>query len=59
MKAYQDKIPILVIGGTAGSFLGEYQAGGLIIVLGSMKRRGAGRQLLGSRHARRENFPAV
>lgn len=34
MKAYQDKIPILVIGGTAGSFLGEYQAGGLIIVLG-------------------------
>ena len=34
MKAYQDKFPVLVIGGTAGSFLGEYQAGGLIIVLG-------------------------
>lgn len=34
MKAYQEKVPVLVIGGTAGSFLGEYQAGGLIIVLG-------------------------
>ena len=34
MKAYQDKIPVLVIGGTAGSFLGEYQAGGYILVLG-------------------------
>lgn len=34
MKAYQDKFPVLVIGGKAGSFLGEYQAGGLIIVLG-------------------------
>ena len=34
MKAYEDKIPLLVIGGTAGSFLGEYQAGGRIIVLG-------------------------
>ena len=34
MKAYQDKVPQLVIGGTAGSFLGEYQAGGVIVVLG-------------------------
>ena len=34
MKAYEDKVPVLVIGGRAGSFLGEYQAGGLIIVLG-------------------------
>lgn len=34
MKAYKDKAPVIVIGGTAGSFLGEYQAGGLIIVLG-------------------------
>ena len=34
MKAYQDKIPQMVIGGTAGSFLGEYQAGGVIVVLG-------------------------
>lgn len=34
MKAYDEKIPVMVIGGTAGSFLGEYQAGGVIVVLG-------------------------
>lgn len=34
MKAYGEKQPVLVIGGRAGSFLGEYQAGGLIAVLG-------------------------
>ena len=34
MKEYQDKRPVIVIGGKCGSFLGEYQAGGTIIVLG-------------------------
>ena len=34
MKAYREKVPKLVIGGVAGSFLGEYQAGGVIVVLG-------------------------
>lgn len=34
MKAYKDKIPAIVIGGCAGSFLGEYQAGGVIVALG-------------------------
>lgn len=34
MKEYQQKVPVMIIGGTAGSFLGEYQAGGLIVVLG-------------------------
>ena len=34
MKEYGDKRPALVIGGCAGSFLGEYQAGGTILVLG-------------------------
>ena len=34
MKAYQGKKPVLIVGGTAGSFLGEYQAGGIIAVLG-------------------------
>ena len=34
MKAYMDKIPVIVVGGATGSFLGEYQAGGYIIVLG-------------------------
>nr|MDD6336220.1 glutamate synthase [bacterium] len=34
MKAYQDKNPLLVVGGCAGHFLGEYLAGGTIAVLG-------------------------
>ena len=34
MKAYGDRVPVMVVGGAVGSFLGEYQAGGLIIVLG-------------------------
>ena len=34
MKEYKEKIPVMVIGGVTGSFLGEYQAGGVIIVLG-------------------------
>lgn len=34
MKEYGQKIPVMVIGGCAGSFLGEYQAGGIILVLG-------------------------
>ncbi|WP_320128946.1 glutamate synthase [uncultured Sphaerochaeta sp.] len=34
MKAYQEKQPVLIIGDRAGSFLGEYLAGGTIIVLG-------------------------
>jgi glutamate synthase domain-containing protein 3 len=33
MKQYLDKRPVLVIGGSARSFLGEYMAGGLILVL--------------------------
>ena len=34
MKAYENHEPVLVIGADAGSFLGEYLAGGLILVLG-------------------------
>jgi len=34
LKEYKDKKPVIVVGGSAGSFLGEYLAGGLIIVLG-------------------------
>ena len=33
MKEYKEKVPVLVIGGRTGSFLGEYQAGGIIVVL--------------------------
>jgi len=40
MKAYMSKTPVLVIGGTAGHFLGEYMAGGIIVLLGLEKRAG-------------------
>ena len=33
MKQYKDKKPVIIIGGRAGSFLGEYLAGGIIAVL--------------------------
>ena len=49
MKAYKEKIPVMIIGGCAGSFLGEYQAGGVIIVLGLHKD---GRPIVG-------NFPCT
>jgi glutamate synthase domain-containing protein 3 len=34
MKEYKNKIPVIVVGGKAGAFLGEYMAGGAIIILG-------------------------
>ena len=34
MKEYLDNKPVLVIGGTAQDFLGEYMAGGILILLG-------------------------
>ncbi len=34
MKAYKEHRPVIVVGGIVGSFLGEYQAGGIIVVLG-------------------------
>lgn len=41
MKEYKDKKPVLVIGGTAQDFLGEYMAGGILIVLGLNLNEGA------------------
>ena len=41
MKAYREKVPVLIIGGDCGSFLGEYQAGGIIAVLGLGHEDGA------------------
>lgn len=49
MKEYEDKLPVMVIGGRTGSFLGEYQAGGIILVLGL---HGDGRRIVG-------NFPCA
>jgi glutamate synthase domain-containing protein 3 len=34
MKEYGDKKPVIIIGGTAQDFLGEYMAGGILILLG-------------------------
>ncbi|MCX5641770.1 MAG: hypothetical protein NTY10_00795 [Candidatus Omnitrophica bacterium] len=33
-KSYQNKLPVIIVGGRAGDYLGEYLSGGLIIVLG-------------------------
>lgn len=49
MKEYKDKVPVMIIGGTTGSFLGEYQAGGIIVVLNLSER---GRRIVG-------NFPCT
>jgi len=37
MKSFKKHIPVIIIGGTARDFLGEYQAGGVIILLGLEK----------------------
>lgn len=34
MKEFEEKFPLLIIGGTAKDYLGEYMAGGIIIILG-------------------------
>ncbi len=34
MKEYKELYPKIIIGGSVGDFLGEYQAGGIIVVLG-------------------------
>lgn len=39
MKQYREKRPTLVVGGTTRAFLGEYMAGGLILVLGRTSTR--------------------
>lgn len=33
MKEYKEQVPVLVVGGVAHDFLGEYMAGGILIVL--------------------------
>ncbi len=40
MKEYEGKKPVLVIGGTAQDFLGEYMAGGIMIILGLNLKEG-------------------
>ncbi len=40
MKEYEDKKPVIVVGGTAQDFLGEYMAGGIFVLLGLNLREG-------------------
>jgi len=40
MKEYQQKIPQIVIGQTAGDFLAEYMAGGIMVILGLNLKEG-------------------
>ena len=39
MKSYKENVPVIVVGGVAYDFLGEYMAGGLLIVLGLNKKK--------------------
>ncbi len=34
MKEYKKQVPVIITGGTAGDFFGEYMAGGIMILLG-------------------------
>ncbi|MCR5112918.1 MAG: hypothetical protein K6A63_03150 [Acholeplasmatales bacterium] len=72
MKAYMEKFPLIIVGGSAGNFLGEYQAGGIIVVLGLNGSTYDGKRLVGDftatgmyggklfirGKAEREDFPA-
>jgi glutamate synthase domain-containing protein 3 len=41
MKGFKDQIPVIVAGGTAGDFFGEYMAGGILVLLGIGREKGA------------------
>jgi len=63
MKEYNTKRPILVVGGSTRAFLGEYMAGGLIIVLGlggkpAVEERGIGSGIHGGEIYIRGEVPA-
>lgn len=39
MKSYQDQFPVIIVGGRAEDFFGEYMAGGILILLGLNNER--------------------
>ncbi len=41
MKGYKEHVPVIVAGGTAGDFFGEYMAGGVLVLLGLGRGKGA------------------
>jgi glutamate synthase domain-containing protein 3 len=49
MKAFKKHVPVIIVGGTARDFLGEYQAGGVIILLG-LDRDGLGSKASATEH---------
>jgi glutamate synthase domain-containing protein 3 len=49
MKAFKKHVPVIIVGGTARDFLGEYQAGGVIILLG-LDRNGLGSKASTTEH---------
>jgi glutamate synthase domain-containing protein 3 len=62
MKQYMDKRPVLVVGGSARAFVGEYMAGGLLVVLGlsgipPLSERGVGSGIHGGEIFVRGNVP--
>ncbi|MDD1673433.1 MAG: hypothetical protein LUP99_03385 [Methanomicrobiales archaeon] len=48
MKEYNRKRPVLVVGGSARAFLGEYMAGGLLVVLGLREEKPIDERGIGS-----------
>jgi glutamate synthase domain-containing protein 3 len=63
MKEFDQKRPILVVGGSSRAFLGEYMAGGLVIVLGlhgnpPVSERGIGSGIHGGEIFIRGDVPA-
>lgn len=52
MKAYKDQVPVIVVGGRAGDFFGEYAAGGVLILLGLPSRAQTGNGVRGGGNGR-------
>jgi len=48
MKEYLDKRPVIVIGGSAQDFFGEYMAGGVLIMLGLEQKEGYKARFIGT-----------
>jgi len=40
MKEYRDRVPVVIVGGTARDYFGEYMAGGTLVLLGLGRRNG-------------------
>ena len=40
MKSYEQQFPVIVVGGRAGDFAGEYMAGGVLVILNLLEPKG-------------------